>query len=144
MAYVDSRYHYRIDSPGRMTANADGTASFIGPSERMEITVVSGAKAADLSALARADAKSMAASLAGFHELSSPSTLTLGGYHATKFSFSWNAGTSAVTGKAVQLTSVRYYVPKGDGTVAVITYGVVSNQFDPQGADDLASTFKWL
>src|SRR5487761_3522 len=87
VAYVDSRYHYRIDSPGRMTANADGPTSFIGPSERMEITVVSGAKAADLSALARADAKSMAASLAGFHELSSPSTLTLGGYHLTKFSY---------------------------------------------------------
>ena len=70
-----------------MTANADDSASFIGPSERMEITVVSGAKAADLSALAQADAKSIAASVPGFHQLSSPSNLTLGGYHLTKFSY---------------------------------------------------------
>jgi hypothetical protein len=61
----------------------------------------------------------------------------------TKFTYTWNAGTSAVTGKAVELTSVRYYVPKDSGTLAVITYGIVSNQFDPQGADDLASTFRW-
>jgi len=142
--YVDSRYHYRIDSPGRVIANPDGSASFIGPSERMQITVVSGAKAADISALAREDSKAMATSLAGFRQLSSPAAVTLGGYHMTRFGFTWNAGTSSVTGKAVELTSVQYYVPKNAGTVAVITYGIVTNQFDPQGADDLASTFKWL
>jgi hypothetical protein len=25
----------------------------------------------------------------------------------------------------------------------VITYGIVSDQYDPQGADDIASTFRW-
>ena len=59
------------------------------------------------------------------------------GYH------SWSAGTSTVTGKAIELTSVRYYVSKDASTLAVITYGIVSNQFDPQGADDIVSTFQW-
>jgi ABC-type glucose/galactose transport system permease subunit len=61
----------------------------------------------------------------------------------TRFSYTWNAGTSAVTGKAIALTSVRYYIAKDATTLAVITYGVASNQFDPQGADDIASTFQW-
>jgi hypothetical protein len=34
-------------------------------------------------------------------------------------------------------------VPRDSTTIAVITYGTVSGQFDPQGADDIASTFKW-
>jgi len=71
------------------------------------------------------------------------STVSLNGRNVTRFSFAWNAGTSAVTGKAVELTSVRYYVPKDSATLAVITYGIVSNQFDPQGADDIVSTFRW-
>ena len=70
-------------------------------------------------------------------------TVTIGGQRVTRFTYTWNAGTSPVTGKAIALTSVRYYVPKDSMTVAVITYGTVSNQFDPQGADDVASTFKW-
>ena len=141
--YTDARYHYLIDAPGLMTANADGTANYIGPSERMEIAVVTGSGAADPAALAGQDAKSLSGSLSGFHQLSSPSTVSLNGRSVTKFTFTWNAGTSAVTGKAVELTSVRYYVPKDSATLAVITYGIVSNQFDPQGADDIVSTFKW-
>jgi hypothetical protein len=141
--YTDAKYHYLIDAPGLMTANADGTATYIGPSERMEIAIVTGSGAADPSALAGQDAKSLSASLSGFRQLSSQSTASLNGRSVTRFSFTWNAGTSAVTGKAVELTSVRYYVPKDSTTLAVITYGIVSNQFDPQGADDLASTFRW-
>jgi hypothetical protein len=141
--YTDAKYHYLIDAPGLMNANADGTASYLGPSERLEIAVVTGSGAADPAALAGQDAKSLSASLSGYRQLSSPSTGTLNGRSVTKFSYTWNAGTNAVTGKAVELTSVRYYVPKDSGTVAVITYGIVSNQFDPQGADDLASTFRW-
>lgn len=141
--YTDAKYHYLIDAPGLMTANADGTASYIGPSERMEIAVVTGSGAADPAALAGQDAKSLTASLSGFRQLSSPSTVSLNGRSVTRFSFTWNAGTSAVTGKAVELTSVRYYESKDTTTLAVITYGIVSNQFDPQGADDLASTFRW-
>ncbi|HEV2035606.1 MAG TPA: hypothetical protein VGU71_15675 [Candidatus Dormibacteraeota bacterium] len=143
VSYTDARYHYVIDAPGRMNANADGTASFIGPSERLEIAVVTGSSASDPAALAAKDSTSLAVSASGFHQLSNPATVTLSGHHVTKFSYTWNAGVSGVTGKPIELTAVRYYVPKDSATVAVITYGIVSNQFDPQGADDLASTFKW-
>lgn len=141
--YADARYHYAIDAPGRMTANPDGTASFVGPSERLEIAVVTGSSASDPGALASQDAKALSVSASGFRQLSSPSAMTLNGHSLIKFTYTWNAGTSAVTGKAVELTTARYYFSKNSATVAVITYGIVSNQYDPQGADDLASTFRW-
>src|ERR1700681_2203981 len=68
--YTDAKYHYLLDAPGIMTANADGVASYIGPSERMEIAVVTGSGAADPAAMAGQDAKSLSASLSGFHQLS--------------------------------------------------------------------------
>jgi hypothetical protein len=141
--YTDTRYHYLIDAPGHMTPNPDGTASFIGPSERLEISVVTGSSAADPAALASQDVRSLSTSASGYRQLSNPAAVSVNGRTMTKFTYTWNAGTSAVTGKAVELTTVRYYLPKDSATVAVITYGIVSNQFDPQGADDLASTFRW-
>jgi hypothetical protein len=143
LPYIDSRFHYRIDGPGKMTPNPDGTAAFIGPSERLEVTIVQGASASDPAALASQDVKSLATSAQSFHQVFSPAPVTIGGKRVTRFTYTWNAGTSTVTGKAIALTSVRYYVPKDSTTVAVITYGTVSSQFDPQGADDVASTFKW-
>src|SRR6202022_3274220 len=56
VTYVDARYHYKVDGPGRMTANADGTASVIGPSERLEIAIVQGTKAGDPVGRARGEA----------------------------------------------------------------------------------------
>jgi hypothetical protein len=141
--YTDSRFHYRIDAPGHMTANADGTAAYIGPSERMEISVLTGSGSLDAVKLANQDLQSLAKSATAFHQLSNPESLSLSGHHVTRFAYTWNAGTSAVTGKAIELTSVRYYVTKDATTMAVITYGIVSNQFDPQGADDIVSTFQW-
>jgi hypothetical protein len=141
--YADARFHYRIDAPGRMSPNADGTAAYIGPSERLEIRVVSGTGASDPSSLATQDIKSLAASATSFHQLTSPAKLTLSGYRVTRFAYTWVAGTSAVTGKPIELTSVRYYLIKDSTTLAVITYGIVTNQFDPQGADDIVSTFQW-
>jgi hypothetical protein len=126
-----------------MTANPDGTAAYIGPSERLEIGILQGSGASDAAALANQDVKSLATSAPSFNQLSSPASLTLGGYHVTRFAFTWNAGTSTVTGKPIELTSVRYYLSKDSTTLAVITYGIVSNQFDPQGADDIVSTFHW-
>jgi hypothetical protein len=143
VTYTDSRFHYRIDGPGRMTAGPDGTATYIGPSERLEISVIQGTGATDPSALASQDIKTLAASAAAFQQRSSPAKLTLNGHHVTRFAYTWSAGTSTVTGKATELTSVRYYVSKDASTLAVITYGIVSNQFDPQGADDIVSTFQW-
>jgi hypothetical protein len=141
--YTDSQFHYRIDAPGRMTANPDGTAAYIGPSERLEIGILQGSGASDAAALATQDAKSLATSAPSFHQLSNPASLMLGGYRVTRFAYTWSAGTSTVTGKPIELTSVRYYLSKDSTTLAVITYGIVSNQFDPQGADDIVSTFHW-
>src|ERR1700682_3215048 len=72
VTYVDARFHYRIDGPGKMTSNADGTAAFIGPSERLEVSVVQGASAANPAALAAQDIKSLASSAQSFHQVSSP------------------------------------------------------------------------
>jgi hypothetical protein len=141
--YADSRFHYRIDAPGRMAPNPDGSAAYIGPSERIEISVVQGAAASDPASLASQDVKSLSAGVLAFHQVSNPMKITLNGYHVTRFAYTWNAGTSAVTGKSIELTSVRYYVSKDSSTLAVITYGIVTNQFDPQGADDIVSTFQW-
>jgi hypothetical protein len=143
VAYVDSRYHYRIDAPGHMTANPDGTASYVGPSERLQVAVVQGAKAADVVALAHDDVANLPSSTTGFHLASGPVSISLNGHKVEKFVYTWTAGTSQVTGKPVALTGVRYYVPKDAATMAVITYGIVANQYDPQGADDLATTFQW-
>ena len=143
VAYADSRFHYSIDAPGHMTPNPDGTAAYIGASERLEISIVQGSSAANPAAMASQDAKSLATSAPAFQQRSNPTSITLSGYHVTRFSYTWNAGKSAVTGKSIDLTSVRYYVVKDSATLAVITYGIASNQFDPQGADDIVSTFKW-
>ena len=145
VTYTDSRFHYRIDAPGgRMTSHADGTASYLGPSERLEVAIVQGSPAANPSSLATHDLSSLSTSAASFQKLTNPTAVTLNGRSVYRFSYKWNAGTNPVTGKAIDLTTVRYYVPKDSGTLAVITYGIVSNQFDPQGADDLVLTFQWL
>ena len=145
VTYTDTRFHYRIDAPGgRMAANADGTATYTGPSERLEVAIVQGSQAANPASLANHDLSSLSSSTPSFHQLANPSAIQLNGRSVTRFSYTWNAGTSTVTGKAIDLTTVRYYVAKDSGTLAVITYGIVSNQFDPQGADDLVLTFQWL
>ena len=141
--YSDARYHYRIEAPGHMTANADGSATFIGPSERLEIVVVQGSQASDPAAMAAKDQSALTGTLTGFRKVSSPAATTLGGQRVVKFTYSWTAGTNSVTGKPLQLTSVRYYFAKDTTQVAVVTYGVVTNQYDPEGADDLARTFRW-
>jgi hypothetical protein len=141
--YTDSRFHYRIDAPGQMTSNADGSASFIGPSERLEIKVVQGSQASDPTALAGKDAAMLSSSLSGFHKLAAPSPINLNELRAVKLIYAWSAGASAVTGKPTDLTTVRYYIPKNATTVAVVTYSIVTNQYDPEGADDLAKTFRW-
>jgi hypothetical protein len=85
----------------------------------------------------------MPSSTANFLLKAGPGEITLNGKKVEKFIFTYNAGTSAVTGKPLDLIGVRYYIPKDSGTVAVVTYGIVSNQYDPQGADDIALTFQW-
>jgi hypothetical protein len=143
VTYVDARYHYKIDGPGHMSANADGTASVVGPSERLVVSVVQGSSAADPAGLARSDLNTLPSSATNFHLIAGPGEITLNGKKVEKLIYTYNAGTSAVTGKPLDLVGVRYYIPKDSATLAVVAYGIVSNQYDPQGADDIATTFQW-
>jgi hypothetical protein len=143
VTYVDSRYHYRIDAPGRMIALADGTAVYASPSQRLQVAVFQGAKAADLAALARDDVAAFASNTATFHLDWGPGSISLHGRQFEKFVYSYDSGTSPETGKPLKLVGVRYYVPRDAATAAVISYGILSSQYDPQAADDIASTFQW-
>ena len=96
-----------------------------------------------LSALPRADLTSLPGSTKSFQLVSGPAELTLSGRKMQKFVYRFNAGNSEVTGKPLDLVGVRYYIPKDSSTVAVLNYGIVSNQYDPEGADDVARTFQW-
>jgi hypothetical protein len=49
-----------------------------------------------------------------------------------------------VTGKANQLITARYYITKDSVRLAMVSYASAANQYDPQGADDVANTFAWL
>lgn len=144
IAYTDSAHHYRISGPGRMTANPDGTASFIGPVERLEVVIVDGTRAADPTALARADLSALKTTATDFRQLQAPTSVTVSGHHTIKFVYQWTAGTNAVTGKANQLITARYYITRDSGRLAVVSYASAVNQYDPQGADDVANTFAWL
>lgn len=144
MTYTNARYHYQIDAPGPMVVGADGSASYVGPEERLQVAVVEGPRANDPAALARADLSSLSANSTGFKALLQPIVVTLSGQKVTKFVYAWVDGTSPVTGKPNQLTGARYYISKNGSGLAVVTYAITSSQYDPQGADDVASTFKWL
>ena len=141
--YVNSRYHYKVDAPGQMKEQPDGTASVIGPSERLQIAVIHGPQASDPAALASGDVTSLPGSTTSFRLVSGPAAITLNSKQVQRFVYSYNAGTSDVTGKSLDLVGVRYYIPRDSSTIAVLSYAIVSNQFDPQGADDLAGTFAW-
>jgi len=83
------------------------------------------------------------ASLTAFQLKSGPTAIDLNGKPAEKFVYTYSAGVNLVTNKPLTLVGVRYYIPKDASTLAVVTYGIASDQYDPQGADDIASTFRW-
>jgi hypothetical protein len=141
--YTDTRYHYRLMGPGQINPRSDGTASFVGEDEKLEVAVVEGARAADPMALAQAEVSSLNSTMPGVHIASRPAQVSLGGHSMVKFSYTWTANTQA-SGKQVKMTGVRYFIPKDAGTVAVVRYGDSSSQFDTQEADGFASSFRWL
>jgi hypothetical protein len=127
-----------------MAAAADGTASFIGPEERLEVSIVQGSPASDPLSLAKADLVSLKRNATDLRIMAQPAAGNVSGYRAVKLVYSWTAGTNQVTGKPIQLVTARYYISKDASLLAVVSYGISASQYDPQGADDLASTFKWL
>jgi hypothetical protein len=141
--YTDTRYHYSLTGPGQINARSDGTASFVGEDEMLEVAVVEGARAADPMALAQAEVGSLGNTTPGARVASRPAQVTLAGHSAVKFSYTWTA-ISQASGNQVKMTGVRYFIPKDSATVAVVRYGDASSQFDTQEADGFASSFRWL
>ena len=141
--FISQRYHYRVDAPGTMTEAADGTASATRGVESMTIKVVTGGSAGDPGALAQSDLSTLPAQNPAYRLISGPGTGTLSGRSVVKFVYSWTNGTNPVTGRAEDLVTARYYIPKDAGTLAVLSYSITAPQYDPQGADDVATTFQW-
>ncbi|HYM51784.1 MAG TPA: hypothetical protein VET65_14595 [Candidatus Limnocylindrales bacterium] len=142
--WQDPQHRYTIDSPGAMTVAADGSAAALRPEERLQVAIVTGSAAADPMALAQADLSTLRSTATNFRLLSGPATVTIGGRQMVKALYQWTAGTNPVTGKATNLASARYYIPRDGSRLAVVTYGIAVSQYDPQGADDEAISFTWL
>jgi hypothetical protein len=142
--YTSSKFNYRVDAPGTMQEAADGSAAYKGTAERLEIVVLSGASAGDPHSRATTDIGALGSARSSFKLVQPAVQINLAGKSVYKFIYTWTDGTNSVTGKPNMLVSVQYYIPKNSSTLAVVTYSVVSSQYDPQGADDVASTFKWL
>lgn len=143
--FESALHGYRVDSPGVMTEASDGTASSRGGGEQLSIVVVSGSAATDMAAYAKSDLASVSTTATNFHEKSPLGGAKLSASKSSlKAVYSATRGTSAVTGKPDDVVVVKYFVPRDSSEFAVLTYTVTANQYDPQGADDIANTFGWL
>jgi hypothetical protein len=142
--YTNAKFKYRVDAPGTMVEADNGSAAYNGTVERLQIDVVSGAKAGDPRSLATADAAALGAKLSAFKLVQPPAQINLAGRNIYKFIYTWTDGANPVTGRPNMLVSVLYYIPKNSSTLAALTYSIAATQYDPQGADDVASTFRWL
>jgi hypothetical protein len=140
--YTDARHHYRLTAPGPMKAKSDGTSSYASEREYLDIAVVEGAGAADPAALARKDASSLGSSKPDFRLLSPPAPTTLGGKQVVKFTYASTTGDQG--GAKVQLTNARYYIPKDQSQLAVVSYGDDAAEYDATEADGIISSFQWL
>jgi hypothetical protein len=140
--FVSSRNHYRVDAPGTMTEGSDGTAKSSHGLESLQI-VVSGSGAGDPAGYARSDLASLR-SASGFGLRSGPESFSLNASRSSqKTVYTVSGAANPVTGKAQTFVTVRYYVARNSSTMAVLTYSVIADQYDPQGADDVANTFAW-
>jgi hypothetical protein len=141
--FVSGRYHYQVDAPGTMTESADGTATASHGLESLEIVVRSGSSVSNPAGYANSDLSSLR-SKPGFSLKSGPEGINLSASSSSvKTVFSAAGPTNPVTGKAQTFVTVRYYVPRNSSTLAVLTYSIALDQYDPQGADDVANTFVW-
>jgi hypothetical protein len=141
--YTDARYHYRITGPGPLKARPDGTASFVGEDERLEVVVVEGDQAANPLGLAQSEISSLSSTSANFRTIFGPANVTLGGQNMIKVSYAWT-GKSQATGTQLKKTGVRYYIAKNPTMLAAVRYEDASGEFDQQEADGFAGSFRWL
>jgi hypothetical protein len=143
ITYTNSRFKYRVDAPGPMTETADGSAAYVGPTQRLEVAVLTAPAAADPHRRAVDDLGVLRSSKTAYKQVDPVAQVSLSGKNVQKLVFSWTDGVNTVTGKPNDLVSARYYIAKDRSTLAVVTYSIAANQYDPQGADDIASTFTW-
>lgn len=140
-SFTDARHRYSITGPGPMTGKPDGSASFSHENERLDVVIVEGTAAADPAALADKDASSLSSSTTSFRLVSRPAAVSIGGKQMVKFTY-----TSTVSrgGGSLTVTTARYYIPKSDALVAVVTYSDDSAEFSGSEADGILTTFQWL
>jgi hypothetical protein len=141
--FVSTRFHYRVDAPGTVTETADGTATASRGVEQLTIRIVGGSAAADPSAYAHSDAASLPASITSFTVVNPLAIVALASHPSVIKTVYTSTGTNAVTGNAESLVNARYYIARDSSTLAVVTYSIVLSQYDPQGADDVVTTFTW-
>jgi hypothetical protein len=129
---------WRIDSPGPMTANADGGAAYQGPSDFLRVTSLAGS--ADPAGVASAEAANPTGP--GFILVKGPHRASATGRVATEYEYREDAPANPVTGKAAVLHAVRLYVARPGGVYRV-EYGSTGSpsSWDPQGASDIVTTF---
>jgi hypothetical protein len=147
--YTNTQYNYRVEAPGQMVQAPDGSVSAQRGVEAMTISVVTGSNAADPNAYATSDQSQLQPATAGYQLWYGPAPRTLasaghGGSHIVTKVIYASSSTNKVSGDPQTLVNVRYYIPKDSSTLAVMTYSNVDSQYDPQVADNFASTFAWL
>jgi hypothetical protein len=141
--YTDARYHYRITGPGPLNARSDGSASFVGEDERLEVAVVESDRAANPLALAQGEVNSLSSTSANFRTVFGPANVTIGAQNMVKVSYMWT-GKSQATGTQLKMSGVRYYISKNPAMLAAVRYEDASSEFDQREADGFAGSFRWL
>jgi hypothetical protein len=132
-----------------MVQAPDGSVSAQRGVEAMTINVVMDSNVNDPNAYATSDQSQLQPATAGYQLWYGPAPRTLasaghGGSHIVTKVIYASSSTDKITGDPLTLVNVRYYIPKDSTTLAVLTYTTVDSQYDPQIADNFASTFAWL
>jgi hypothetical protein len=141
--YVDQAKHFSFEYPQSWgkTTQPEGEIRVAGRDEFISIKIVTTA----LSPLdfGSSDEPALASASSGYQSRS------LKSYQIRRISgavreYTWQAGPSLVTGKMVPSMARRYYLPGPSGQLAILTYSSPVQAYDPEAADDLANTLKWL
>jgi len=122
------------------TTQSGESIRFTGRDEFISVSIVTTALAP--LDYARADAGALTAASPGYQG-QAPVAQQVAGQNGAMVAYTWQAGPSPVTGKAVPSSANRYYIPGPGGKLAVFTYSAPTGAYDPAGADDFANAFKW-
>jgi hypothetical protein len=143
VVFVDPTGRFSVEHPSSWATSTPPREDvrFTGRDEFISVTIVNTA----LSAMdfASTDTAALSAATTGYQ--SQPARgFQMRGATGAVVAFGWEAGPSPVTGKVVPSSAKRYYLPGPGGKLAILTVSSPVQLYDPEGADDLANTFKWL